>query len=120
MRFCQHNSVTGEHNFETFAHIRSFELSNSGPLIAKTASDKTICLLMEDNPQFTEDYFAHLVEVFNDSETTVAYSDFEVKSNFQLVDSHIRPPSWSPERFLSTDFLGPVIAADISKLEYFF
>jgi GT2 family glycosyltransferase len=118
MRFCQHNSVTGEHNFETFAHITSFELSNSGSRIAKPAIDKTICLLMEGNPQFTEDYFAHLVEVFNDSETIVAYSDFEVKSNFQLVDSHIRPPSWSPERFLSTDFLGPVIAVEISKFEY--
>jgi hypothetical protein len=115
MRFCQHNSVTGEHNFGAFAHITSVGSSNSALLDAKLARDKTICLLIEGKPQFTKDYFDHLVEAFEYSETTVAYSDFEVKSDFHLLDGHIRPPNWSPERFLSTDFLGPVLAIDFEK-----
>ena len=116
MQFCSHDLLTGAHDFSKFQTV------NESPIItrqarAETESDQEqiICLIADCEVTFPPNYFADLMDVFCNKDVAVVYSDFEFNSEFKLGDSHIRPPSWSPERFLSNDFMGPVIALDFAK-----
>jgi len=116
MRFCLHDLALGAHNFTA---LESFNVQVAGSQQARfendTAQEKVICLLAECEVDFYPIYFDELVEAFNNNDLALAYSDFEYKSDYKLTDSHIRLPNWSPERFLSNDFLGPIVAIDFSK-----
>ena len=81
---------------------------------------RQICILRDYEIEISSDYFELLEVAFQGNSTTVVYTDFSTSSEFELVSDLIRLPSWSPERFLSIDYLGPVIAvyfATIADLE---
>lgn len=118
MQFCLHDPVTGAHDFSKFQTVNESLATVTNEKVGRDANqEQTICLIAECEVTFYPSYFAKLVDVFSSKDLAVAYSDFEYNSEFKLSDSHIRPPSWSPERFLSNDFMGPVIALDFAKFQ---
>ena len=116
MQFCLHDLLNGAHDFSKFQTVNeSLLATRQVNAEIESGHEQIICLIADCEVTFYPGYFADLVEVFGSKDVAVAYSDFEFKSEFKLGDSHIRPPSWSPERFLSNDFMGPVIALDFVK-----
>ena len=116
MQFCLHDLLTGAHDFSKFQTVNeSLLITRQAKAETQSSQEQIICLIADCEVTFYPSYFADLVEVFGKEDIAVAYSDFDFKSEFKLGDSHIRPPSWSPERFLSNDFMGPVIAIDFAK-----
>ena len=77
---------------------------------------RQICILRDYEIEISSDYFELLEVAFQGNSTTVVYTDFSTSSEFELVSDLIRLPSWSPERFLSIDYLGPVIAVDFAAI----
>ena len=118
MQFCLHDLLHGAHDFSKFQMINeSLLATRQMNAEIESGQEQIICLIADCEVTFYPNYFAELVDAFSNKYLAVAYSDFEFKSEFKLGDSHIRPPSWSPERFLSNDFIGPVIALDFAKFE---
>ena len=116
MKFCLHNLVTGNHDFSQFHAVNeSLLTAKQADIESKSGQEQVICLIADCEVTFCLSYFADILEVFDEKDIAVVYSDFEFKSEFKLGDSHIRPPNWSPERFLSNDFMGPVVALDFAK-----
>jgi GT2 family glycosyltransferase len=116
MQFCLHDLLTGAHDLSKFQTINeSLLITRQAKAETESVPEQIICLIADCEVTFYPNYFAELVEVFGNKDLAVAYSDFEFKSEFKLGDGHIRPPSWSPERFLSNDFMGAVIALDFAK-----
>ena len=118
MQFCLHDLLNDAHDFSKFQMINeSLLATRQVNAEIESGQEQIICLIADCEVTFRPNYFADLVEVFRSKDVAVAYSDFEFKSQFKLGDAHVRPPSWSPERFLSNDFMGPVIALDFAKFE---
>ena len=116
MQFCLHDLLTGTHDFSKFQTINESQSSaRQADIKIESGQEQVICLIADCEVNFNSNYLAALMDVFSKKDVAVVYSDFEFKSEFKLGDSHIRPPSWSPERFLSNDFMGPVIALDFAK-----
>ena len=118
MRFCLHDLALDAHNFTALESFNTHDaVSQQAKFENDTAQKKVICILAQCEVDFYPIYFDELFKSFNNNNLAVAYSDFEYKSDYKLADSHIRPPHWSPERSLSNDFLGPVVAIDLSKFD---
>jgi GT2 family glycosyltransferase len=116
MQFCLHDLLTGAHDFSKFQAVNeSLIVTSQAKAETESGQEQIICLIADCEVTFFPSYFAEVMDVFGNKDVAVVYSDFEFKSEFKLGDSHIRPPSWSPERFLSNDFMGPVIALDFAK-----
>ena len=114
MQFCLHNLLTGSHDLNQFQTVNeSLLVTRQANAEIESGQEQIICLIADCEVTFYPSYFADLVEVFGSKDVAVVFSDF--RSGFKLGDGHIRPPSWSPERFLSNDFMGPVIALDFAK-----
>ena len=118
MRFCLHNLTSGSHNFTSLASFNAPLDASSQPTVnSDAAQEQVVCILAQCEVEFHPIYFDELLKVFKNQNLAVAYSDFEYKSDYKLTDSHIRLPHWSPERYLSNDFLGPIVAIDFNKFE---
>ena len=117
MIFCKHNLTTGKHDFESLKMTQIRNSANQATELREVMQDRTICLIMDCEVSFSPSYFDLLEEAFRDSNLTALYTDFEFESELSAVKSRIRPPNWSPERFLSNDFLGPVFAFDFGLLD---
>ena len=118
MRFCLHDLALDAHNFTALESFNTHDaVSQQAKFENDTAQKKVICILAQCEVDFYPIYFDELFKSFNNNNLAVAYSDFEYKSDYKLADSHIMPPHWSPERSLSNDFLGPVVAIDLSKFD---
>ena len=116
MKFCLHDLLTNSHNFSKFQTVNeSLLITRQAKAETESSREQTICLIADCEVTFYPNYFSDIVHVFSNNDVAVVYSDFEFKSEFKLGDSHIRPPNWSPERFLSNDFMGPVVALDFAK-----
>jgi GT2 family glycosyltransferase len=116
MQFCLHDLLTGAHDFSKFQTVNeALPITRQAKVETESGQEQIICLIADCEVTFYPSYFVELMDVFSNNDVAVAYSDFEFKSEFKLGDSHIRPPSWSPERFLSNDFMGPVFALDFAK-----
>jgi O-antigen biosynthesis protein len=118
MIFCKHDLATGKHDLKS---LEKFQVGNSANQVSiKTrdvTQDRTICLIMDCEVSFNSNYFDVLEEAFKDPNLAAVYTDFEYESGVNSATSRIRPPNWSPERFLSNDFLGPVFALDFALLD---
>ena len=117
MIFCKHDLATGKHDFESLKRTQIRNSANQATESLEVMQDRTICLIMDCEVSFSPSYFDLLEEAFEDSNLTALYTDFEFESELSAVKSRIRPPNWSPERFLSNDFLGPVFAFDFGLLD---
>lgn len=116
MRFCLHNLTTGAHDFTALESISAPVVSSSQPNVKSDAvEEKIVCILAQCEVDFYAHYFNDLIKAFSNQNLAVAYSDFEYKSDFNVADSHIRLPHWSPERYLSNDYLGPIVAIDFNR-----
>jgi GT2 family glycosyltransferase len=118
MIFCKHDLVSGKHDLNSFEEFQVGEIAAQSNVLTQVGSQsRTICLVLDCEVSFSSNYFDLLEEAFTDSNLTVLYTDFEYDSGLTSVRSRIRPPNWSPERFLSNDFLGPVFAVDMELLD---
>ena len=118
MIFCKHDLANGKHDLislEKFQVRKS--LNQVTALEREVMQERTICLIMDCEVSFTSNYFVLLEEAFRDRNLAVIYTDFEYQSNFRSDKSRIRPPNWSQERFLSNDFLGPVLALNFELVD---
>jgi GT2 family glycosyltransferase len=116
MIFCKHDLTTGKHDFDSLKRTQIRNSANRVRESREVPQERTICLIMDCEVSFSPSYFDLLEEAFRDSNLTALYTDFEFESELSAVKSRIRPPNWSPERFLSNDFLGPVFAFDFGLL----
>jgi GT2 family glycosyltransferase len=118
MIFCKHDLATGKHDLNS---LEKFQVRNSVNQAATASPEVThnrkICLIMDCEVSLNSNYFDALEEAFKDSNLAAVYTDFEYESSLNSARSRIRPPNWSPERFLSNDFLGPVVALDLALLD---
>ena len=118
MQFCLHDLLNGAHDFSKFQTVNdSLLATRQVNAEIESGHEQIICLIADCEVTFYPGYFADLVEVFGSKDVAAVYSDFKFESKVKLGDSHIRPPSWSPERLLSNEFMGPVIALDFAKFE---
>lgn len=114
MIFCRHDLVSGKHDLDS---LKKFQNLDSSTGVTEAANARTICLIMDCEVIFDTNYFNLLKVAFCESDLALLYTDFEYESEVTSVGSRIRPPNWSPERFLSNDFLGPVFAFDFELLQ---
>ena len=118
MIFCKHDLATGKHDPNSF---EKFQDKNSAIHVSTESrdvtQDRTICLIMDCEVSFNSNHFDVLEEAFKDPNLAAVYTDFEYQSESSSEKFRIRPPNWSPERFLSNDYLGPVFALDFQKLD---
>ena len=118
MIFCKHDLTTGKHDLNSLEKFQARNSSNQAATASsKDTQNRTICLIMDCEVSFKSNYFDVLEEAFKDPNLAAAYTDFEYGSGLSSARSRIRPPNWSPERFLSNDFLGPVFALDLALLD---
>ena len=75
---------------------------------------RTLGVLIDSSVRFHPKFLDFVINVFAETDTTVMYSDFnnEVEGSIE----RIALPAWSPVRFESIDYLGPVIVFDLNRL----
>ena len=89
---------------------------SAGIEIAKQEENKSIGILLKEAVQLEASYIPNLISIFSKSDTSLLYSDFRIESKTSLIDIHLS--AWSPIRFESTDYLGPVLAFDIGRFNF--
>lgn len=112
MKFCIHDISSNTHN-RVLPGNESERAENSA---SEKQHSRQICILRDYDIEISLDYFNLLEVAFQGNSAAVVYTDFSTSSEFELISDRIRLPSWSPERFLSIDYLGPVIAVDFSAI----
>jgi GT2 family glycosyltransferase len=74
---------------------------------------RVVGILLESKANFHKDFFNSLLAVFSQTDTYACYSDHI--SYFGSEANEVKVPAWSPIRFQSTDYVGPVLAFDFSR-----
>jgi GT2 family glycosyltransferase len=75
---------------------------------------RTLGVLIDSPVRFRPRFLDFVINVFTETDTTLMYSDFENEDEGSIES--IALPAWSPVRFESIDFLGPVIIFDPDRL----
>jgi GT2 family glycosyltransferase len=75
-------------------------------------SARVIGILLESKAKFHKDYLNSLQAVFRQTNTFACYSDY-----ISNAENEVQLPAWSPIRFQSIDYVGPVLACDLSSLK---
>ena len=75
---------------------------------------RTLGALIDSSVRFHPKFLDFIINVFTETDTTVMYSDFEIEDEGSIES--IALPAWSPVRFESIDYLGPVIVFDPDRL----
>jgi GT2 family glycosyltransferase len=109
-----HDIASNTHN-PTWLEAETVQAKDSA---IDSVESRLICILKEFDFEISSDYFKLLEEAFQDNSTAVVYTDFSTSSEYELVSDRIRLPSWSQERFLSIDYLGPLIAVDLAAITH--
>lgn len=112
MKFCMHDISSNTHN----RVLPGNESERAEDSASEKQHSRQICILRDYDIEISSDYFNLLGVAFQGNSVAVVYTDFSSSSEFELISGRIRLPSWSPERFLSIDYLGPVIAVDFSAI----
>jgi GT2 family glycosyltransferase len=89
-------------------------LKNNQNLLAADNS-RTLDVLIHAPVRFELKFLEYVLRVFIETDTTALYSDFKIENN-GVIES-IKLPAWSPIRYESIDYLGPVIVVDLDKLQ---
>ena len=76
---------------------------------------RTLEVLIHSPVKFDPKFLDYVLRVFNETDTAVLYSDFKIENNG--VIEGVKLPAWSPIRYESIDYLGPVIVIDLDKLQ---
>jgi GT2 family glycosyltransferase len=72
-------------------------------------------VLIDAPVEFDASFLNHVLTLFAKSDTAVMYSDFQLKDKKDI--EKILLPTWSPIRYESRDYLGPVLVFDVDKLQ---
>jgi len=99
------------------------QLENLGPLGVKifdgdedynsvVSNVRTIGVILESIVSFERSFLEMLVLIFRNTDTFCLYSDFNNSSRIIVHEEKL--PAWSPIRFERVDYLGPVLALDLS------
>ncbi len=80
--------------------------------IIDSDKERTIGIMLESNVRFDPNFFESLLKVFCGTNTFCLYSDFHEMKDEELLVHKL--PIWSPIRFESVDYLGPVVAFDLA------
>ena len=75
---------------------------------------RTLGVLIDSSVRFHPKFLDFIINVFTQTDTAVMYSDFEIEDEGSIES--IALPAWSPVRFESIDYLGPVIVFDPDRL----
>ena len=73
---------------------------------------RKIGIILESQVTFTSRFFENIFSVLRNTDTFCLYSDFWRIKNGEQIQTKL--PAWSPIRFKSVDFLGPVLTFDLS------
>ncbi len=73
---------------------------------------RSIGVILESKVSFETSFLEKLVLVFRETDTFCLYSDFNNSSRIIVHEEKL--PAWSPIRFERVDYLGPVLALDLS------
>lgn len=73
---------------------------------------RKIGIVLESPVTFEKSFLKNLVLVFNKTDTFCLYSDFCYEDNSGVFVKKL--PAWSPMRYQSLDYLGPVLIFDLS------
>jgi GT2 family glycosyltransferase len=76
-------------------------------------STRVIGILLESKAKFQKDFLNSLQTVFSQTNTFVCYSDYLSDSVGEV--NEVKVPAWSPIRFQSIDYVGPVLAFDLGS-----
>ena len=76
---------------------------------------RTLEVLIHAPIRFDPSFLNDVLKVFIETDTALLYSDFKVECNGAIEG--IKLPAWSPIRYESIDYLGPVIVLDLDKLK---
>ncbi len=103
------NQLEAQSNANVEIHVK-----NDRDLLA-VDNGRTLEVLIHAPVRFDPKFLDYILRIFINTDTTALYSDFEVESNG--VIEGIKLPAWSPIRYESIDYLGPVIVFDLDKLQ---
>ena len=76
---------------------------------------RTLEVLIHAPIRFDPKFLDYILRVFIKTDTAALYSDFKIENNG--VIEGVKLPAWSPIRYESIDYLGPVIVLDLDKLQ---
>lgn len=100
---------------ETQANVNvEIQLKNNQNLLAADNA-RTLEVLIHAPVRFDPKFLDYVLRVFINTDTAALYSDFKVENNG--VIEGVELPAWSPIRYESIDYLGPVIVLDLDKLQ---
>ena len=78
-------------------------------------SGRTLEVLIHAPVRFDPRFLDYIQRVFVETDTSILYSDFKIENN-EVIEG-VKLPAWSPIRYESIDYLGPVIVVDLDKLQ---
>jgi len=116
MKFCIHMS----NNFESsdLATFDSSLVSLGESIFVREHTESnlentlSICLLINHPVVLNAAFLDSVSKAHSDPSIKITYTDHSWISSANSKHQVIRPPAWSPERFLSVDYLGPVICVN--------
>jgi GT2 family glycosyltransferase len=89
--------------------------SHSAVSSSSLTSARVIGILLESKAKFHKDFLNSLQTVFSQTNTFACYSDYISDSGSEV--NEVKVPAWSPIRFQSIDYVGPVLAFDLSSVK---
>jgi GT2 family glycosyltransferase len=95
------------------ANVKIHVKIDQGLLAADNA--RTLEVLIHGPVRFDPKFLDDVLKIFIETDTALLYSDFKVERNGAIEG--IKLPTWSPLRYESIDYLGPVIVLDLDKLK---
>jgi GT2 family glycosyltransferase len=76
---------------------------------------RVIGILLESKAKFHKDFLDSFQAVFSQTNTFACYSDYISGSVSEV--NEVKVPAWSPIRFQSIDYVGPVLAFDLGSFK---
>lgn len=99
--------------------LASLKQSNfSWKISSKECSDSEFCIYINSTVWFKSGFSANILEIIRNSKSSIFYFEYQKLNpkKFLYFDKS-NLPAWSPERFLSVNYLGPVILVNQKKID---
>jgi GT2 family glycosyltransferase len=81
--------------------------------------ERKVCILLDHHVVFMPEFFNEVAKAHSEISANVTYMDHQWVSSINSRIDDIHPPKWSPERFLSVDYFGPVVGIDSDLVDAF-
>ena len=117
-QFCVH-SVAKVNFFQKNAFEQSlrWQTNRNWRLFSGQSCAENICILVSSPVVFSRTFFSEVSKKFKSSKSQFIYSDYSLlKPNKSFLSEVQHLPQWSPERFLSLNYIGPVLAINSKQV----